>query len=69
MSALATPHHTSTGRAAGPTGERVELARYTLPGGDEHILWGQRVDGRVRFLPEDGAVLDCPLRAGEEKQL
>jgi hypothetical protein len=32
----------------GRTGHRVELARYTLAGGDERILYGQRVDGVVR---------------------
>jgi hypothetical protein len=37
---------------AARTGERVELARYTLPEG-ERILVGQRIDGRV-------AVIDMP---------
>ena len=32
----------------GRTGHRVELARYTVRGGDERILFGQRVDGVVR---------------------
>jgi hypothetical protein len=32
----------------GRTGHRVELARYTVRGGDERILVGQRVDGVVR---------------------
>jgi hypothetical protein len=30
-------------------GQRTELARYTIPAG-ERILYGQRVDGIVRFL-------------------
>ena len=30
------------------TGRRVELARYTVGGGEERILFGQRVDGVVR---------------------
>ena len=30
-------------------GERVELARYTVTAG-ERILYGQRIDGVVRFL-------------------
>jgi len=32
----------------GRTGHRVELARYTVAGGGERILYGQRVDGVVR---------------------
>ena len=32
----------------GRTGHRVELARYTVGGGEERILFGQRVDGVVR---------------------
>lgn len=41
----------------GHTGHRVELARYTLPGGDERILYGQRVDGVVRVtdVPAHGS--------------
>ncbi|MGH2885741.1 MAG: hypothetical protein ACRDPA_24090 [Solirubrobacteraceae bacterium] len=38
-------------------GKRVELARYTIPTG-EHALYGQRVNGVVRFLPWDRVVLD-----------
>ena len=32
----------------GRTGQRVELARYTVARGDQRILYGQRVDGVVR---------------------
>ena len=32
----------------GHTGQRVELARYTVASGDERILYGQRVRGVVR---------------------
>ena len=32
----------------GRTGHRVELARYTVGGGEERIVFGQRVDGVVR---------------------
>jgi hypothetical protein len=39
------------------TGQRVELARYTVPAG-ERILWGQRVSGVVR-------VTDCPAVPGQ----
>lgn len=40
------------------TGHRVELGRYAVGGGEERILYGQRVDGVVRFLPEEPVVLD-----------
>ena len=55
MSVLA-EQPTTARRAAGPTGERVELARYTVPAG-ERILYGQRVDGVVR-------VTDVPMLPG-----
>jgi hypothetical protein len=69
---------TETRRHGGRVGERVELARYTVPGG-ERILYGQRVDGVVRFLPEEPVVLDassgrnddggcCPRQSLEEAQ-
>jgi hypothetical protein len=32
----------------GHTGQRVELARYTVASGDQRIVYGQRVDGVVR---------------------
>jgi hypothetical protein len=40
----------------GRTGHRVELARYTMGGGEERILFGQRLDGVVRVtdVPADG---------------
>ena len=44
---MTTPTVTETRRHGGRVGERVELARYTLPAG-ERILYGQRVDGVVR---------------------
>ena len=42
-------------RVESPVGERVELARYTVPAG-ERILYGQRVDGVVRVtdVPAQG---------------
>jgi hypothetical protein len=41
--------HQAVSRKAGPAaGERVELARYTVKHGGERILFGQRVNGRVR---------------------
>jgi hypothetical protein len=49
----------------GPTlGERRELGRYTVAPG-ERILYGQRIDGIVRFLPEEPVVLDSTLRSSE----
>ena len=44
-------------RKAGRTGHRVELARYTTGDGGERVLYGQRVDGVVRFLPRESVVL------------
>ena len=41
----------------GRTGHRFELARYVVGDGEERILFGQRVDGVVRFLPDDPVVL------------
>jgi hypothetical protein len=49
----------------GRTGHRVELARYTVGGGEERVLYGQRVDGVVRFLPEEPVVLDSALGSSE----
>jgi hypothetical protein len=43
-------------RRAPIVGKRTELARYTIAEG-ERILYGQRIDGIVRFLPTDGVVL------------
>ena len=44
-----------------PVGPRIELARYTLPSGEQRILYGQRVDGVVRFLP---AILSFSMGCG-----
>ena len=69
MTPLAEATTTANGLANGPeagqvfhvehpcarTGRRVELARYTVGGGEERILFGQRVDGVVR-------VTDVPAR-------
>jgi hypothetical protein len=42
-------------RNGNPVGKRVELGRYSVPGG-ERILYGQRVDGVVRVtdVPASG---------------
>jgi len=53
---MTTPTVTQTRRNGNPVGERVELGRYRIPDG-ERIVYGQRVDGVVRFLPTDGVVL------------
>jgi hypothetical protein len=50
----------------GRTGHRVELARYAVGGGKERILFGQRVDGVVRFQPGKRDVLVLSSRAGED---
>jgi hypothetical protein len=41
-------HTTSDTRPRVPVGERAELARYTVTTG-ERVLYGQRVNGVVRF--------------------
>lgn len=40
-------------------GERVELGRYTVAAG-ERVIYGQRVDGVVRFQPGESVVLGAP---------
>lgn len=44
---MTTPTVTETGRNGNPVGERMEIARYTVPVG-ERVLYGQRVNGVVR---------------------
>jgi len=44
---MTTPTITETRRNGNPVGERIELARYTVPVG-ERVLYGQRVNGVVR---------------------
>jgi hypothetical protein len=53
---MTTPTVTETRRHGGRVGERVELARYTIPVG-ERVIYGQRVNGVVR-------VTDVPAQAG-----
>jgi hypothetical protein len=43
------------GRPTSPTGEPVELARYTTPSVGERVIRGQRVDGRVRLTDHPAA--------------
>ena len=44
---MTTPTVTELVRNGNRVGQRVELARYTIPAG-ERVLYGQRVDGVVR---------------------
>jgi hypothetical protein len=44
---MTTPTVTEIRRNGNPAGERIELARYTVPAG-ERVLYGQRVNGVVR---------------------
>jgi hypothetical protein len=53
---MTTPTVTEIRRNGNPVGERIELARYTVPVG-QRVLYGQRVNGVVRFLPDDLVVL------------
>ena len=63
---MTTPTVTELVRNGNRVGQRVELARYTIPAG-ERVLYGQRINGVVRFLPEEDVVLDQPLGAGEDR--
>ena len=62
---MTTPKVTELVRNGNRVGERVELGRYRVPAG-ERILYGQRVDGVVRFLPGDPVVLDGVRADGED---
>jgi hypothetical protein len=51
---MTTPTVTEIRRNGNPVGERIELARYSVPVG-ERVVYGQRVNGVVR-------VTDVPAR-------
>jgi hypothetical protein len=53
---MTTPTVTELVRNGNRVGQRVELARYTIPAG-ERVLYGQRINGVVRLT-------DVPLTAG-----
>jgi hypothetical protein len=53
---MTTPTVTELVRNGNRVGQRVELARYTIPAG-ERVLYGQRVNGSVR-------VTDVPVAPG-----
>jgi hypothetical protein len=46
-------------------GQRTELARYTVTEG-ERILYGQRIDGTVRFLSEEDVLVERQQGSGED---
>jgi hypothetical protein len=48
------------------TGHRTELGRYTVAEG-ERILYGQRIDGIVRFLPRERVVLVAQQGLSEDE--
>jgi hypothetical protein len=55
--------HRPPRRMVGPTvGQRVELGRYTLPAG-ERVLYGQRVDGKVRVTDRPSGKVTAENRA------
>jgi hypothetical protein len=56
---------TETRPSGHQVGERVELARYTISAG-ERVIYGQRIDGVVRFLPGSLDVLVAAFRASED---
>ena len=62
---MTTPTVTEIRRNGNPVGERIELARYTVPVG-QRVLYGQRVNGVVRFQPGGRDVLVVSSRAGED---
>lgn len=53
---MTTSTFTEAGARASGVGKRRELARYAV-GCEERIVYGQRVDGVVRFLPWRPVVL------------
>ncbi len=62
---MTTPTVTELVRNGNRVGQRVELARYTIPVG-QRVLYGQRVNGIVRFQPGEREVLVLSSRAGED---
>ena len=62
---MTTPTVTEIRRNGNPVGERIELARYTVPAG-ERVLYGQRVNGVVRFLRGNLVVLVGSLGPTED---
>ncbi len=64
---MTTASPTTTSRACCPTvGERRELGRYSTPADGERVLFGQRINGSVRFLPDQPVVLEPPSSDSED---
>jgi len=56
--------HRPAPKQAGPAvGERVELARYAVTRGGDRILYGQRVDGKVRVTDRPAGRVTAENRA------
>lgn len=60
-----TSDHPAPKRTTPVVGKRTELARYTVAEG-ERVVYGQRVDGVVRFLPGNLVVLVGSLGPAED---
>jgi len=64
---MTTPTVTEIRRNGNPVGERIELARYTVRVG-ERVLYGQRVNGVVSFLPSEPVVLVASSQLNEDRR-
>jgi hypothetical protein len=62
---MTTPTVTELVRNGNRVGKRVELARYTIRAG-ERVVYGQRINGVVRFQPGGRDVLVVSSLAGED---
>jgi hypothetical protein len=60
---IVSSHRAELRKTTPAVGERVELARYTVAAGGERILFGQRVDGRVRVTDRPAGPVDEQHRA------
>ena len=66
---MTTPIVIEIRRNGNPVGERVELARYTIPAG-ERVLYGQRILGVVRIsdVPASGCGRSYLVERGLEQE-
>ena len=64
---MTTPTVTELVRNGNRVGQRVELARYTIPAG-ERVLYGQRINGVVRFLPSERVVIVASSQLSEDRR-
>jgi hypothetical protein len=60
---ISSSHHAAPRKTTPAVGQRVELARYTVISGGERILFGQRIDGRVRVTDRPAGPVDEQHRA------